>query len=150
MGADLPPKWNRRILVRGGIVAVAVLLGGAVLYILATYPPTDDSFYPKCISYRLTSIHCPGCGSTRAAHSLLNFDFRQAFAYNAVMVSLLPFGGYALARYLWHRVMGTTPGRHIGFVWFPRIVAGVFIAFWILRNIPAYPFELLAPHELTR
>ena len=150
MGTDLPPSWSRRtILVRGGVAAVAVLLGGAALYLLANNPPTDDSYYPKCLSYQLTSIHCPGCGATRAVHALLNFNVLQALAYNPVLIALLPFGVFALGRTFWHRARGTTPGRLPGFVWFPRIVAIVFIVFWILRNIPVYPFELLAPHELS-
>ncbi len=142
--------WNRQVFfVRAGLLSVAGALLVAVLYLVANNPPTDASFYPKCVSYQLTSTHCPGCGSTRAAHALLNFNLPQAFAYNAVMVSLLPFGLFALVRTLWHRYRRTTPGRLPGFIWFPRIVAIVFIAFWILRNIPVEPFTLLAPHELV-
>lgn len=136
-------------MVRVGIIAVAGLLFFGTLYWVANNPPTDDSYYPKCLSYQLTSIHCPGCGATRAVHALLNFDVLQALAYNPVLIALLPFGAFALVRKFWHRARGTTPGRLPGFVWFPRIVAGVFIVFWILRNIPVYPLTLLAPHELT-
>ena len=143
-------NWNRRtLLTRGGLIAVAGLLAMAGIYIVATNPPTDDSYYPKCVSYQLTSIHCPGCGSTRALHAVLNLQFAQAFAYNAVMVALIPFGLFALVRNLWHWAWGTTPGRLPGFIWFPRIIAAVFILFWIFRNIPVYPVELLAPHELS-
>ena len=136
-------------MVRAGLMAVAGLILGAALYFVAQNPPTDDSYYPKCISYKFTSIHCPGCGSTRALHALLNCNLEQAFAYNAVMVSLLPLGLFILVRSLWHRAWGTTPSRLPGYVWVPRILAVVFILFWILRNIPVYPFELLAPHELA-
>jgi len=130
-------------------VAAAGLLGGGALYLLTNFAPTDHDFYPKCVSYQITSIHCPGCGTTRALHALLNLRVEQAFAYNAVGVSLLPVGFFLLLRHLWHRAWGTTPGRLPGFVWGPKIIAIVFISFWILRNIPVYPFELLAPHELT-
>ena len=39
-----------------------------------------------------TGIPCPGCGSTRSARSLLNFDLGNAFAHNP----LLAFGALAL------------------------------------------------------
>jgi Protein of unknown function (DUF2752) len=139
----------RRKTVRVGLVAVAGLLLLTALYFVATNPPTDSSYYPKCLSYQITSIHCPGCGSTRALHALLNLQFEQAVAYNVVMVALLPLGIFVFLRSLWHRAQGTTPDRLPGFVWFPRILTVVLIAFWILRNIPVYPLTLLAPHELT-
>jgi hypothetical protein len=28
------------------------------------------------------------------------------------------------------------------------VIFAVFIAYWVLRNVPAYPFTLLAPHEI--
>ena len=31
---------------------------------------------------------------------------------------------------------------------FVKVVLIVIIAFWILRNIPVFPFTFLAPHEL--
>ena len=136
-------------MVRAGLMAVAGLILGFALYLVAQNPPTDDSYYPKCISYKFTSIHCPGCGSTRALHALLNANFEQAFAYNAVLVALLPLGLFVLLRKLWHMAWGTRPARLPGFVWVPRILAIVFVLFWILRNIPVYPFALLAPHELA-
>ena len=135
--------------VRAGLVGVAGLLMAAALYFVAINPPTDNSYYPKCVSYQIASIHCPGCGSTRTLHALLNLRFEQAIAYNPVMVALLPLGVFVLLRSVWHRVQGTTPSRLPGFVWFPRILTVVLIAFWILRNIPVYPLTLLAPHELT-
>jgi ABC-type amino acid transport system permease subunit len=38
----------------------------------------------------MTGLKCPGCGSQRAIHSLLHFDFVQAFRYNALLVLSLP------------------------------------------------------------
>ncbi len=136
-------------MVRLSLLAVAGLLLSVGLYFVAKNPPTDDSFYPKCLSYRFTAIHCPGCGTTRALHAILNLNIEQAFAYNAVMVTLFPVGIFVLFRNAWHRVWNTKPGKLPGHIWFPRIVAGVFIVFWILRNIPVYPLTLLAPHELS-
>src|SRR5688572_14934440 len=88
----VPPLGRRhRVLVRGALAAGAVLLAGAGAFVLATVPPTAASFYPKCLSHLLLGIHCPGCGLTRTAHSLLNGRLAQAFAYNPLLVLLSPY-----------------------------------------------------------
>lgn len=140
---------RRSLLVRAGLLVVAGSILGLALFFVAQNSPTDNDYYPKCLLYKFTSIHCPGCGSTRALHSLLNWRVEQAFAYNAVMVVLFPFGLVLLLRSTCHRVWKTKPGRLPGHVWFPRIIAIAFVVFFILRNIPVYPLTLLAPHELT-
>ena len=38
-----------------------------------------------------TDIKCPGCGSQRAIHSLLNLDIKSAFGYNPLLVCTLPY-----------------------------------------------------------
>ena len=71
-------------------MAIAAVLGGlAVVY---RFPPTEYSFYPRCPIYLTTHWLCPGCGSTRALHSLLHFDIQccaalQRFIHDAVPVS---------------------------------------------------------------
>jgi hypothetical protein len=69
-------------------IAMSVLLGGlAVVY---SFPPTEYSFYPRCPIYLTTHWLCPGCGSTRALHSLLHFDIQSALHYNALFTLLFP------------------------------------------------------------
>ena len=43
-----------------------------------------------CLLQKYTGLLCPGCGNSRAAISLLKFDFMGAFAYNPLF--LLEFG----------------------------------------------------------
>ena len=117
---------------------------------LAAVPPTAASFYPKCMSYLLTGLHCPGCGTTRAMHALLNGDVRQAVAYNPLALVAVPYIGLTLVRGLWHWAWGTRPRpgpRLPGWAW--GIVTALVVAFWVLRNVPVEPFTLLAPHELA-
>jgi hypothetical protein len=137
-----------RRFVRGGLVAVAALLIGGVFSLIKLVPPTPDSLYPKCISYQFTSIHCPGCGMARATHSFLNGRIEQAFAYNFLGMALLPLGVFILLRWVYHFVRGTPPKPLPGRIRMPQVLMVAFVLFWILRNIPAYPFTLLAPHEL--
>jgi hypothetical protein len=69
-------------------MALAALLGGlAVVY---RFSPTEYSFYPRCPVFLVTHRLCPGCGSTRALHSLLHFDVQSAFHYNALFTLLFP------------------------------------------------------------
>jgi hypothetical protein len=70
-----------------GMAMAALLDGMAVVY---KFPPTEYSFYPRCPIYLSTHWLCPGCGSTRALHSLLHFDVQGAFHYNALFTLLFP------------------------------------------------------------
>ncbi|HET6572597.1 MAG TPA: DUF2752 domain-containing protein [Fimbriiglobus sp.] len=145
----VPPLARRqRVLVRAALAAGAPLLlaGGAL--VLATVPPTDASFYPKCISHQLFGIHCPGCGLTRAAHSLLNGRVTQAFAYNPLFMVLSPYLAFALLRSAWFWLWGTEPRRSIFPARYTWVILVVFALYWVLRNLPWYPFTLLAPHEI--
>ncbi|MGB8131597.1 MAG: DUF2752 domain-containing protein [Candidatus Angelobacter sp.] len=69
-------------------IAIATVLGG--LGIVYRFPPTEYSFYPRCPIYLTTHWLCPGCGSTRALHSLLHFDIQSALHYNALFTLLFP------------------------------------------------------------
>ena len=82
--------------------AGAALLGGmAVVY---RFPPTEYSFYPRCPFYLATHWLCPGCGSTRALHSLLHGNVLAAWHYNALFTLLGPIVLAWLAFYC-YRVM---------------------------------------------
>jgi hypothetical protein len=118
------------------------------IWLLATQPPSDHSWYPRCQLHSLTGLHCPGCGTTRSLHAALNGRFQQAIAYNAPALVILPVLGWSLARSLgiWRR---NTPTREVAGspVW-PWVIGALLILYGILRNLPWYPFTLLAPHEL--
>ena len=67
---------------------VVVVLVLAVVYF--SFDPSRHAVFPKCPFLMVTGLKCPGCGSQRAIHSLLHFDFVQAFRYNALLVLSLP------------------------------------------------------------
>jgi hypothetical protein len=69
-------------------IAVAAILGG--LAIVYQFPPAKYSLYPRCPIYLATHWLCPGCGSTRALHSLLHLDIQSALRYNALFTLLFP------------------------------------------------------------
>lgn len=85
----------------------------------------------------MTGLKCPGCGSQRAIHYLLNLDIGQALRNNAVLVLFIP---YLLMGLLFDSLKN--PNDNI-LKWRKRlfgqrailVILTVIIAFWILRNL---------------
>ena len=130
-------------------VRAALLLGAAAVFAAgALYLYFHDPYqYPlPCIIKLLTGLYCPGCGAGRACFSILHGKFFDAFCYNPLLVILLPFpGGYIAARGIDWAVTG---GNHIdGKISIKLLLAVLIIilVYGILRNIPIFPFSLLAP-----
>ncbi len=63
---------------------VLLLLVTAAASLCAVFLTTDG----LCAVRRLTGYPCPGCGMTRAVLSALRLDFRAAFAYHPLWVTL--------------------------------------------------------------
>lgn len=106
--------------------------------------PATSTLIPPCPVHAMTGLHCPGCGSLRATHALLHGDAVAAVQYNPLL--LVMFAVFALWRPL-RKVL-----RDCG-IETQRVEARVvlalpwlIVAYWVLRNIPVYPFSLLAPH----
>lgn len=130
-------------------IAAAVVLPTAAVF-LYSVPPVEGSFYPPCFFYRVTGLYCPGCGSTRCLHALLHGDLVQALAYNVFLVILLP----PLAVWGLRRWYAAIRGRVVVTrrlpAWSIRVFFFLVLGYWILRNVNASPFNLLAPHKLER
>lgn len=84
---------------------------------------------------------------TRATHAALHGKILDAFRFNPVGMVLLPIAGLGLAI----EIAGWVRGKPLPFALRPGRVAGwsllfLIVGFWVLRNIPVWPFTLLAPH----
>ena len=128
-------------------VALAVLGATGAAYALYQRGPSGLGWFPGCLFHRFTGLHCPGCGMTRAAYATLHGDLGRAFRMNPVGMVLLPLALAGLSL----EVIGWVRGRPLPFRFdvSPRAswtIAGVVIAFWVLRNIPVWPCTLLAPY----
>jgi len=108
-------------------VLIGTLLTGMGLWILFRYNPEDVRIFPRCPLYMLTGLKCPGCGTARALHCSLNGEFRQAFAYNPILVVAVPFLG---------ALMASPKLRHSVLVCWLTFV--VIIAYMIFRNVYAF------------
>ena len=145
---------RRQTLIRGCLLAILGLGFALVLWVVLLIPPSQHSFYPKCMLHSTTGLHCPGCGMTRSLHSFLNGDFEQAIAYNLLAPIVIPILGIALLRSLWAWVWDVPtfrPSPTTRLKYYLTWALGFSVVlFLVLRNIPAHPFTLLAPHELSR
>lgn len=112
-----------------------VFAGLAIIY--RVFNPDLTAIFPQCPFRLVTGLECPGCGSQRAVHYLLNFNLLSAFRENALLVVSIPYliGGFFLDNVqtskscllnLKNRFYGRTA------IW---IVFVTIISFWIVRNL---------------
>ena len=137
----LTPVLLKRMGMIGGILLLLIF----ALAVLFWYDPVESGVFPPCLFHAITGWHCPGCGSARGLHQLLHGHPLVAFGLNPLMVLSLPFVSYGLiSQILYVCSRRRLPGVFIPARWIWALLA-VIILFWILRNIPRYPFSLLAP-----
>ena len=150
---NVKPMRTQRVLRRCGFfVAVAgiVCLG----YLLFRKNPSGDwqAFFPKCMFFWATGLHCPGCGCQRAIHHLFNGRILLALQYNAMVIIALPWLTWEAVRSSLRFLELPLPGFMVTrFRLSGRqamSIAVAVMAFWILRNVPCPPFEWLAPPRL--
>jgi hypothetical protein len=133
---------------RIALVAVAAGSLAAAAFLYLVDPSAENSVFPRCFLHYFTGIHCPFCGTTRCGHSLLHGDLAQAVAWNPLVVMLLPLGVLWLC-WCAVRIMRGQPLPQLNPpTWSLRVFLGLLFVFWIIRNLPIYPFDLLAPHKL--
>lgn len=130
------------------LASAAVIALCGVLYLYYHHPYN----YPlTCVFYMATGLYCPGCGAGRACYSILHLHIKDAFCFNPLMTILLPFIGLYLAVRAvdWAITGGNHVDRKIS-VKLLVIILIIVIIYGILRNIPVYPFTLLAPGGLKQ
>lgn len=138
-------RENRKARILLVLGAGAAAAAGA-LYL---YFHNPHSYPLPCAFYCLTGLYCPGCGAGRACYSILHLKFTDAFCYNPLMTILLPLVGlYVAARALdWMLTGGNHIDRRLSVKALAWLFAGVLL-YGVLRNIPVFPFTLLAPGGL--
>ena len=135
----MPSAWTSSILVAGFILAMVIV--GVLLWFFD--PNQAGNPLPPCPSHWLTGLYCPGCGATRALHALLHGDLEKAFSMNPVFVMAMP----VVVLLIFHQLT-KLPEKLIVIAYFfgdARPWAFVLISYAVLRNLPWYPFNLLAP-----
>ena len=140
LGDKISASRIERILAGAGILAV-----GAGAFVVGYFNPTTAGFFPVCPLYSLTGINCPGCGLTRGFHALFHGDVLTALHFNA----LLPVFALVIGFMFISMFLIAVRGRGLSWRIFPPSAMYGFLvlaaAFFVLRNLPFYPFTLLAP-----
>lgn len=126
-------------MVGGASLAAA---GFATLFL---FDPSTSAFYPPCPFHAITGLWCPGCGTTRAMHALVHGDLAAAFGFNPLMVLALPYLGYSAASYAIPGLGGRSLTSLLASPRFAWLALWTVLLYWLLRNVPLYPFSLLAP-----
>jgi len=124
------------------LLGVAVLVGFLVL--LAARHPTEYVVIPACPFHTVTGLLCPGCGSIRATHHLLNGQLTTCLRYNPLVLPVLPlliFSALRLLSGMFLRRVIPFPGQTAVY-WGVLIV---FLVFFIVRNIPLDGLDVLRP-----
>ena len=131
MTTTLQKSLTYKRLVLTGLIS---LMGAVIAFILFHFNPANSQLFPPCPVHALTGFYCPGCGSLRALHLLSHGQLTAAFKMNPLLVVSLPVLGLLLCN---------PRGAH--HTWTPWFALAILVGFGLLRNIPCWPFELLAP-----
>jgi Protein of unknown function (DUF2752) len=127
------------------LLAAMVLLGSAAIILLRVFDPATSGIFPPCPIRYLTGLYCPGCGSLRAMHALLHGELARAWAMNPLMIVMLPFVTYGLVSAALLELRGNgLPEVMLPAKWI-RAFCVVVVLYAVARNLPLYPFDLLAP-----
>lgn len=130
------------------VMAVAIVFIAGCIYVFCHNPMV----YPiPCVIHMLTGLYCPGCGAGRACYALLHGRIYEAFAYNPLLLILLPFLAlYFAARFLDWMITGKNHIDSRISVKMLVIVLIVVFVYGIVRNLQVFPFTLLAPGGLLK
>lgn len=111
-----------------------------MVVVYKTFNPMQHGFFPKCPFLMATGLECPGCGSQRALHHLLNLNIGAAFLQNPLMVTAIP---YIILGFIfnlkqnpsekWLKWRSRLFGRTAIYIVFVIVVG-----FWIVRNLVCF------------
>ena len=140
-GPDRAARARRRWLVFWALIVAA----GSIY--LGSQKKIGDLPMPRCIFHDSTGWYCPGCGSGRAVYALLRLRPLAAWRANPLLMIALPVLLFYGLRWIWPvirlrppRPAMTSLGRKTIY-----LIAAVVALFWITRNLPWWPWTLLAP-----
>jgi hypothetical protein len=115
------------------------------LALLFLFDPASSIIYPPCPFHEITGYYCPGCGSLRSLHQLLHAHPLKALSLNPLMILSLPFLSYILISDYLGSIQTLKSSQLFSSPRSVWILLGIILVFWIIRNIPLYPFSWLAP-----
>lgn len=143
-------KNNLKIGQRRSAAIVLLIVSVSALVVLRWNHPHDVSAIPECPSQSIAGVYCPGCGSLRATHHLLNGRISDSLAQNPLMLVIgVPVGVLGLIVLAsWARVRPLPIWLASRAASWVLVGAGVLlIVFGIVRNIDAPWADPLKPAD---
>ena len=127
-----------------GLAPLAVAAAGAgACLLVGLVDPTRTPIFPPCPFKALTGLDCPGCGTTRAVHQLLNGNLGAAMGFNVVAVLAVPLVLWWWAAWALPRLGGpAVPRPAVPRRAWPWVIAALTL-FTVVRNLPLAPFDAL-------
>lgn len=111
-----------------------LMLLGAMATVYLLFDPSRVGWFPRCPFRMLTGYMCPGCGSQRAFHNLLNGDIIAAWHCNPAVIIAIPI----LIILLIAEVQHTRTTKFYQRLHHPIVIISIFftiIIWWIGRNL---------------
>ena len=125
-------------------LTTAAIAAVAGFWLLRNFDPgAAHSPFPECMFRAFTGWYCVGCGMTRALHALAHGDVPRAFSMNPLAMTLLAISPLLLGWKLGWQPAWLRP--LVAVVAEPKFWLLLLPAYWIARNLPWFPFTLLAP-----
>ena len=114
-------------------------VGLLLIWVYGAFDPAQSAYFPPCPFFTLTGLQCPGCGSQRAVHHLLNLEMGGALNQNPLLVLSLPyllFGFWLEWRKKQNTQTETWKKKYFGkkAAW---LALGLILIYWVGRNLPA-------------
>lgn len=136
----VPPRDRRT----AALLLVAI---AAALSLVALVNPGAQSILPACPTWRYLGVHCPGCGSTRATHWLLNGSLSTAWRFNPLLVAVgVPLGLWFIGVQASAAFLGVRPALRVP-AWVGYAAAILLVGYMVLRNLPSPSLEWMRPPE---
>ncbi len=119
--------------------------GAAVAIAIFAFDPSAVRLLPHCPLHALLGLLCPLCGGLRSMHALLNGRVLEAARLNPLAVALAAW----LFREYVSLGLAALRGRGLRRLFTSRrwrwALVVLLIVFTVARNVPVYPFSILAP-----
>ncbi len=131
-----PLQWT-------ALAGIALMIPAGVWLLLHFDPNVEGNPFLPCMFRELTGLYCIGCGLTRALHALVHGDIVRAFGMNPLAMLVLPLVPLLVAHSQGWRPRVLEPLMRV--VMEPKLWLVLLPIYWIARNLPWYPFTLLAP-----
>ena len=116
------------------LISAVILFSIGLIYYF--FNPAHNDIFPGCVFKKVTGWDCPGCGSQRAAHELLHFNFSTAFSYNALFTISVP---YVLVGLLINLPVLKNRCQHIRTILYGwnavLVITVITVLFFIFRNL---------------